>query len=419
VYTVHETALGFLTCFQDTDTEMDKYYKERFEAQRRVARKLASTMEVNEILERLREEARSMVPTAMEACILMLDPDAQKYTRPLQCALYDSPVNCISCKRKRPAIQKALDHRRGVVVSGPESIQRRDGKQVEVGPEAAIPVFVDDQILAIISVVGRPGTRFTRKDFYLIQDLSEIAGNAIMAAKRHWATTQEKIAITQMLAHLSPFVPQSVRRMVEENPELLNQEKEKRDVTVLFLDLEGYTRLSTHRPETEVNKVVEKIFSSFVDPIHRSGGDINETAGDGLMIIFKNDDARTNAINAVKAAFDIHGRSLDLNQRFGGDFGTHVNIGINSGIALLGMTTFKGSLDTRMTYTASGPVTNLAARLADYATGGDILIGEATEEMIDGLWPVFDRGLAHLKGMDTPVPIYSLLKDTLGSGGKA
>jgi len=390
---------------------MNQYYKERFEAQRRVAKRLASTMEVNKILELLREEARSMVPIAMEACILMLDPDAQKYTRPLQCALYDRPVNCISCKRKRPSIQKAMAQKKGVVVSSSGPIRRRDGEEVPIGPEAAIPVFVEDKILAIISVVARPGTRFTRKDFYLIQDLSEIAGNAILAAKRHWAITQEKIEITQKLAHLSPFVPQSVRRMVENNPEMLTQEKEKKEVTVLFLDLEGYTRLSAHRPETEVNEMVEKMFSSFVDPIHRSGGDINETAGDGLMIIFKNDDARTNAVNAVKAAFDIHTRNLELNQQFGGEFEeTNVNMGINSGLALLGMSTFKGSLDTRMTYTASGPVTNLAARLADYAQGGDILIGETTKEMIEGLWPVFDRGLAHLKGIDQPLRIYSLLK---------
>ncbi|MFH1627727.1 MAG: hypothetical protein ABIE47_03280 [Pseudomonadota bacterium] len=92
---------------------MKKYYKERFEAQRRVARKLASTMEVNEILERLRQEARIMVPTAMEACILVLDPDARKYTRPLQCALYNRPVNCLSCKRSRSAVQKALKRKGG------------------------------------------------------------------------------------------------------------------------------------------------------------------------------------------------------------------------------------------------------------------------------------------------------------------
>ena len=71
---------------------MEKYYKERFEAQRGVAKKIAQFMEVNDILEAIREEIRIAIPSAMEACILLLDPDAKKYTRPLQCALYDRPA---------------------------------------------------------------------------------------------------------------------------------------------------------------------------------------------------------------------------------------------------------------------------------------------------------------------------------------
>ncbi|HKI50205.1 MAG TPA: adenylate/guanylate cyclase domain-containing protein [Desulfobacteria bacterium] len=393
---------------------MKKYYKERFEAQQRLTKKLASTIEVNEILETLRSEARNLIPSSMETCIILLDPDAQKYTRPLQCALYDRPVNCLSCKKNRAAIQKALSARKGVVISKTDPIVRPDGATIDTGPEAAIPVFVNDDILAVINVVSRPGTRFTKKDFYFMKDLSEIAANAIMAAKSHWAITQEKIEISQKLAHLSPFVPQSVRRIVETNPELLNQEKESRKLSVLFLDLEGYTRLSTNKTAVEVNDMVEEMFSNFVDPIHRSGGDINETAGDGLMIIFKDGDADSNAVNAVKAAFDIHERNRQLNSRIQTHFDpVNVNIGINSGVALLGMTVFKGTLETRMTYTATGPVTNLAARLADYAQGGDILIGEETRKMIDGLWPVYDLGLVSLKGINDPQRVYSLLRNPI------
>jgi len=180
-------------------------------------------------------------------------------------------------------------------------------------------------------------------------------------------------------------------------------------VTVLFLDLEGYTRLTANRPEAEVNEIVEKVFSRFVDPIHRSGGDINETAGDGLMIIFKNDDAKTNAVHAVKAALDIAERSSE--RVLGGNAAIepiHVNIGINSGSALVGMTRFKGSMSTRMTYTATGRVTNIAARLSDLAKRGDILIGEETARLIEGLWPVFDRGKVSLKGIAEPLQVYSL-----------
>ena len=388
---------------------MKKYYKERFEAQKRLAKSVAPLNEVNDILEKMREEARNLVPSAMEACILLLDPDAQKYTRPLQCALYDRPVNCLLCKRGRGAIQKALDKRKGVVVSKPDPVLRHDNSQVEVGPEAAIPVFANDEILAVVSVVSRPGTRFTSRDFFLIKDLSETVGNAILNAKKHWEVTQEKIKIGQMLTHLSPFVPQSVRQIVENDPGLLKQEKEKKDVTVLFLDLEGYTRLSSHRSEVEVNEIVEKMFSSFVDPIHRSGGDINETAGDGLMIIFKNYNPKGNAINAIKAAFDVDRISQQMNRKINEGYKPiNVNMGINSGSALVGLSQFKGSLDTRMTYTATGPVTNLAVRLADHAKGGDILIGEETKQLVEGLWPIFDLGQVHIKGLDDPMKIYSL-----------
>jgi class 3 adenylate cyclase len=389
---------------------MGQYYRERFEAQQRIARKLASTMEVNEILEMLREETRNLVPSTMEACILLLDPDAIKYTRPLQCALYGRPVNCLSCKRNRAAVQKAVHRKKGIVISTSEPILRRDAIRVETGPEAAIPVFVNGETLAVVNVVARPGTRFTNKDFHFIKDISETVGNAILNAKRHWEMTQEKIKISQMLAHLSPFVPQSVRSIVEEDPGQLRQDKERKDVTVLFLDLEGYTRLTANRPEAEVNDIVEKVFSSFVDPIHRSGGDINETAGDGLMIIFKNDEARANAIHAVRAALDIEERSRELMHAGGLPVlePIHVNMGINSGSALVGMTRFKGSLSTRMTYTATGQVTNIAARLADLANGGDILIGEETRRLIEGLWPVFDRGKVSLKGIDELLRVYSL-----------
>ena len=147
-----------------------------------------------------------------------------------------------------------------------------------------------------------------------------------------------------MLTQLSPFVPQSVLDMVKKNPELLTQEKEKKEVSVLFLDLEGYTHLSATLPEVELNAIVEGLFSRFVDPIHRSHGDINETAGDGLMIIFKENDVKTNTIDSVKAAFDI----FDSSREFSKELPPHiepinVNMGINSGVALVGMTRFKGS----------------------------------------------------------------------------
>ncbi len=388
---------------------MQKYYRERFEAWRRISRNLASSMETNHVLEILREEARTLIPTSMESCILLLDPEASQYTRPLQCALYDRPVNCLSCKRNRDAVKKALQRRSPVIVSATKTVKRRDGSVVETGPEGAVPVIADGRILAVVTVVVKPGARLTRRDFFFTRDIAEIAGNAVLHGKQHWEITREKIAISKRLSSLSPFVPQAVRRMVEEDSNVLTREKEKRDVTVLFLDLEDYTRLSARLPESKVNELVELAFSRFVDPIQRSHGEINETAGDGLMILFTDEVPKANAVNAARASLEIKDMVLELNRDLPPDYGPiHVNMGINSGIALLGLSRFRGALTERMTYTASGLVTNLAARLAGLAKGGEILVGEETKKRIQGLWPLKERGGHQLKGLDEPVYVYEL-----------
>ena len=395
---------------------MDHYYKERFHVLQDLINKIASLTETGDIIEAVREQLRSLIPNAMEVCVLLLDPDAAKYTSPLQCALYERPVSCQSCKRDRPAVQQAMARKKAVVMSESEPIVRPDGSRMTVGSEYAMPVFVEDRILAIISVVIQPLTRYTRRDFYLIRDFADTLGTILLTARRQWEITREKIRISQTLAGLTPFVPGSVRRMADKNPELLTREKENKQVSVLFIDLEGYTGLSATRPEEQVNAVIEKVFSSFVDPIHRCHGEINETSGDGFMIIFKDHDPKTNAMNAVKAAFEIASRCGSVSRSLGEEFHLSdmgplaVNMGISSGTALVGMTRFKGMLDTRMTFTASGAVTNIAARLSDHAKGGDILISQATRELIQGLWPVFDKGRAMLKGIPEPVQIYSLLK---------
>ena len=391
---------------------MEKYYKERFEARSRLDEKIVPLVKINHILQEMRDELRKAIPSAMETRILLLDPDAKKYTRPLQCILYNRPVNCLSCKRSRPAIKKALEKRRTVVIPESDPIERQDGSLVKVGPEAAAPAFLGDEVLLVVSVVGKPGTRFTPKDFFLIEDFAKTARNVVLRAKKHWEMTEDKLRISKMLTNISLFVPQSVLKIAEKDPALLEQDKEEKEVSVLFLDIEGYTQLSAKLPEQEVNQIVERLFSRFVDPIHRSKGDINETAGDGLMIIFKEDDIKTNAINSIKAAFDIRQQNLECNRELPSHIDPlKVNMGIHCGTALVGMTRFKGSIGTRMTYTASGNVTNLAARIAGLSKGGDILIGEETRMLIDGLWPVFDKGTATLKGIEKPVRIYSLLRE--------
>jgi class 3 adenylate cyclase len=87
-------------------------------------------------------------------------------------------------------------------------------------------------------------------------------------------------------------------------------------------------------------------------------------------------------------------------------------MGINSGVASVGMTKFHGATGTRMTFTASGPVTNLAARIASAAVGGDILIGPETAERIKGEIDFYYRGSMDFKNVKEKVRVYSLIRSS-------
>ena len=91
---------------------------------------------------------------------------------------------------------------------------------------------------------------------------------------------------------LAKFVPRRVRQLIEESPEAPSLEKRETDVTVLFADISGYTRLSARLAPDDLAALVERYFGAFLDEIVKHGGDVNETAGDGLMVIFHEGDAR-------------------------------------------------------------------------------------------------------------------------------
>ena len=136
---------------------MDKYYEDRFKALRDLNERIAPLMEINDVLESMRDQLREIIPAALETRILLLDPEAGKYTRPLRCILYDRPVNCQSCKLGRAVIQQALAEGETVFVHQGEPIQRADGEIIPIGQEAAAPGYVDGQAVVVISVVCAAG----------------------------------------------------------------------------------------------------------------------------------------------------------------------------------------------------------------------------------------------------------------------
>ncbi|MGD8387124.1 MAG: adenylate/guanylate cyclase domain-containing protein [Desulfobacteraceae bacterium] len=227
--------------------------------------------------------------------------------------------------------------------------------------------------------------------------------------------TLRKVELLENIrTHLCKFVPESVKRIIEARPDSPDLEKHKADVSILFLDIAGYTRMSESVPQDRMNELVETYFSSFLDHIHQNKGDINETAGDGLMIIFQDADSTRHAHNAVSTALAIHETTEGINQKLAErSQPVTVNIGINSGTASVGSTRFEGITGTRWTYTASGPVTNVAARIGSLARDGEILIGEETAGRIRDTFPLESRGCPKLKNVQKPIEVFRVMKSRI------
>jgi class 3 adenylate cyclase len=387
-------------------------YKKRFENIFRLARKITSSLDIGDILEIIRDEAKITVPHAKEACLLMFDSEAPRYTRPLHCSVYKNRINCQLCKRGRATIKEALAR----PMAFPCALDQRGSLSSTAFDsdasicEIALPIYEGEQPLAVLDVIAKEGRSFDQRDLLLLKDLADLATNAIVNTREHWRMTQEKLNLDRILTHLRPFVPETVQRIVEKNPITPVLEKRDMDVSILFLDVAGYTKISERLTQEKVNFIIEKYFSSFLDIIYGNQGDINETAGDGLMAIFQGVE-QENALHASRAALSVHARTSEINKELAGRFEPiEVNMGINSGVASVGMTKFRGTAGTRMTFTASGPVTNLAARIASAARWGDIFVGPQTAARIKGEIESFDRGPMHFKNVKGTVRVYSLIR---------
>jgi class 3 adenylate cyclase len=248
------------------------------------------------------------------------------------------------------------------------------------------------------------------------QDLAARNTELATALEHLQASRQRLEVLEQLKGELSKFVPDAVKDLLERDPTATSLEKRTEEVSVLFLDIAGYTRLSETIDAKRLNQLVQTYFSSFLEIIRAHHGDVNETAGDGLMVIFQGKrrgeggEERDHALNATRAAFAIRQKAAALNDEYAGVFpAVSLHMGINTGQALVGATKLGGAGSQRWTFTATGPTTNIAARFAGAAEGGDIVVGQVTADRIASLFVLESLGERSFKNVSQPLAIYRVI----------
>jgi len=281
-----------------------------------------------------------------------------------------------------------------------------------------IPFSVNDPLIGGLGL----GAKLTEEDYSdddceLLVTLANQAAIAFRNAAAHeqlvryaeeLAATLRRIQLLEsMKTNLAKFVPRAVQALIEESPEAPLLDKHEADVSVLFADITGYTRLSAEMELERVNQLVEVYFGAFLDEIVKHGGDVNETAGDGLMVIFQDADPRRHAAAAVRAGLAIQLRTEAVNATLEGFFEPiRMHVAVNSGIAAVGVTKIEGASGTRWTYTASGTTTNLAARLSGLGEAGHVVVSQETRDRLGPEFLADDMGFQTLKNVSQPVRAY-------------
>ncbi len=267
--------------------------------------------------------------------------------------------------------------------------------------------------------VGELGTALNEMTDHLSRTQRDLA-----TRNEELATTLEDLqasrrrleVLEQLKGELSKFVPDAVKELLERDPTATSLEKRQEEVSVVFLDITGYTRLSEQLDAKRLNQLVQTYFSSFLEIIRAHHGDVNETAGDGLMVIFQRSAHsepgrdQDHALNAARAALAIRQKTIELNEEYAGVFPSiSLHTGINTGPAFVGATKIGGAGSQRWTFTASGPTTNVAARIAASAQGGEIVVGPVTAERISSRFVLEALGEKTFKNVSQPLAVYRLV----------
>jgi class 3 adenylate cyclase len=391
---------------------------------------LTTLLDLDEIARRIVHTVTSALHVSSAA--LYLDDGQHTYHSLAAVGEMAERLSHIRPHREHPVVELIARQRRGVsrydleanpllAQTAPQALAEFD----RLGVSLALPIWFKDDLVGMLALGDKQsGALFTEEDLELLRTLTNQSAIAMTNARSYRSLEATNLELRAALrkvellghvkTHLGKFVPASVQRIIERDPTAPALDKHEQDVTVLFLDIEGYTSLSETLDYAKVNYVVEHYFSSFLDDIYTNQGDINETAGDGLMIIFQHDDAQEHARAAVRTALAIREKTQRINAELAGVYApVTVNMGINSGIAAVGSTKFEGATGTRWTFTASGPITNLAARIGAAATGGAIYVGDATAQRVADAFALRDLGAQAFKNVRESVTVYEVLEQRM------
>ncbi len=201
--------------------------------------------------------------------------------------------------------------------------------------------------------------------------------------------------------------PQVVKEILTSGEAGLKLGGVRREITVLFADIRGFTPFSEKAEPEEVVEVLNEYLDLCARAIFAYGGTLDKFIGDAAMALFNAPlDLPDHALKAAQAAWVMQEGSAQMKERLLAKYGRTVDfgVGINTGEAIVGNI----GAQFRMDYTAIGDTVNTAARLESNAKPGQILLSQSTYERVKEQVKVSGLGEITVKGKSQRLAVYQL-----------
>ena len=275
-----------------------------------------------------------------------------------------------------------------------------------------------DQAIAMLERRGRVTYRTLKRQFNLDEDALEDLKAEIIKGQRLAVDEDGEVLVwTGGATNSLTSTGEPTRAPLAYTPTHLVEkiltsraalEGERKQVTVLFVDLKGSMELLADRDPEEARQLLDPVLERMMAAVHRYEGTVNQVLGDGIMALFGAPIAHEDhAVRACYAALAVQEAIRRYNEAVRRTHGitVQIRVGLNSGEVIVRAI----GNDLHMDYSAIGQTTHLAARMEQLATPGSILLAADTLRLAEGFIQVNALGPVPVKGLTEPVEVFELV----------
>ncbi|MBZ0299011.1 MAG: response regulator [Anaerolineae bacterium] len=365
-----------------------------------VGKSVTATLNMDEILPRIVDAAAQI--TQAEAGYIYLVKGERLVCRAMKRA-GESGARPVNLEAKDPVANQVIQTSRAVVLT-PEQLGNHQGSPVSL---AYVPVLFQDVVTGVLGVTNHsPSSHvFSKHDRGLLSTLTDYASVAIENSRNYEELRRTKEhEKAQLRGSFERLVPPSIVDQILAHPESLELGGRRQEISILFADIRGYTAWSENEPPEKVVEMLNDYLSLAAEIILAWNGTLDKFFGDGLMAIFNAPDEQEDHVHrAADAALALLRAAKDMHER--GGYNLSYSVGVNVGEAVVG---YIGT-ERAMNYTAIGDTVNLAKRLQEYGSPGQVLVEEAVIKRLGNLAQHRPLGELKVKGRKQPAFAYELL----------